>query len=143
MIQVRKEDVLFQDTSDVRDILDSFVPTLLDRNRNAITVHLNGYNDDSRELFFIPEVRTWFHRLFDTIPDLFFWMSMMDECLPLYALMMFKPVRVEGGSVIRPEDMQKFLVWGFNGLNEFCDKHDLDPNPSNKHITNCLKGSSY
>jgi len=40
---------------------------------------------------------------------------------------------------ITPEDMQEYLIYGFTGLNEFCKKHNLDPEPTNKMITARLK----
>lgn len=137
-ILVNKEDVLAQDSSGVRRVLDSFIPHLLDRNRNSVEILVNGYNNDQRELYLIPEVRTWFHRLFDITPDLFYWMDMRDDRLLLYALMMRSPVRVKGGATIKPEDMQEFLLWGFSQLNEFCNNYNLDPTPSNLHITECV-----
>jgi hypothetical protein len=138
-ILINRVEVLAQDASRVRRVLDSFVPLLLEKNRNAVEVLVTDYNDDKRELYQIPEVRTWFHRLFDITPDLFYWMNMSHNRLLLHALMMHSPIRVQGGATIRPEDMQKFLMWGFFRLNVFCSTHHLDPTPSNKHITECIK----
>jgi hypothetical protein len=138
-ILINKEKVLAQDASRVRRVLDSFAPLLLEKNRNAVVVLVTGYNDDQRELFLIPEVRPWFHRLFDIVPDLFYWMDMRNGRLLLHALMMHPPVRVAGGTTIRPENMRDFLIWGFSRLNVFCNTHQLDPTPSNQHITACIK----
>jgi hypothetical protein len=140
-ILITKEEILIRDVSHVRSILDSFIPTLVERNRNGVEILITDYDDDERELFLIPEVRPWFHRLFDVIPDLFFWMDMSNGRLLLYALMMRSPVRVEGGTTIIPEDMQEFLTWGFSHLNVFCKMHDFDPEPSNQHINTCIKES--
>jgi hypothetical protein len=74
-ILVNREKVLAKDASRVRRVLDSFVPLFLEKNRNNVAVLVTGYNDDKRELCQIPEVRTWFHSLFDITPDLFYWMS--------------------------------------------------------------------
>jgi hypothetical protein len=139
-ILINREEVLAQDASRVRRVLDSFIPLLLERNRNAVALLITGYDDDQRELFLIPEVRTWFHRLFDITPDLFYWMDMGNGRLLLHALMMRSPVRVEGGTTIRPEDIQEFLIWGYSGLDVFCTTHHLDPLSSNQHITVCIKG---
>ena len=138
-ILVNREDVLAQDASRVRRVLDSFVPLLLKKNRNTVEVLVTGYDNDKRELYQISEVGTWFHRLFDITPDLFNWMNMSNNRLLLNALMMHSPVRVQGGTTIRPDDIQKFLIWGFSRLNVFCNTHHLDPTPSNKHITACIK----
>jgi hypothetical protein len=138
-ILINKEEVLAQDASRVRRVLDSFFPLLLEKNRNSVAVLVTGYDDDQRELFLIPEVQAWFHRLFDIAPDLFYWMDMRNGRLLLYALMRCSPVRVEGGTTIRPEDMQEFHMWGFSRLNVFCNTHQLDPTPSNQHIAACIK----
>jgi hypothetical protein len=140
-ILINKEEVLAQDASRVHRVLDPFVPLLLEKNRNAVAVLVTGYDDDQLELFLISEVRTWLHRLFDIVPDLLYWMDMGNGRLLLYALMMGSPVQVEGGTSIRPEDMQEFLMWGFSGLNVFCNTHHLDPTSSNQHITTCIKGA--
>jgi hypothetical protein len=139
-IMVEKSEVLTQDVSRVRKILDSFLPTLASRNRNNVVILVNGYDDDSRELFLIAEVRTWFHRLFDAVPELFFWMDMHQQRLPFYALMMGEPVRGNGGTTVSSGDMGKFMLWGYTNLNEFCARHNFDATPSNSHILSCLKG---
>jgi hypothetical protein len=51
-ILINKEEVLTQDASRERRVLDSFVPLLLEKNRNATAVLVTGYDDDQRELFF-------------------------------------------------------------------------------------------
>lgn len=56
-ILISKDEIVSVNASRVREILDSFVPTLIDRNRNRVTIMVNGYDDDSRQLFLIGEVR--------------------------------------------------------------------------------------
>lgn len=138
-ILVSADEVRAKDASGVRNVIDTFVPALLRRNRNALIILVNGFNDDPRELYLIPEVRTWFHRLFDEVPELFYWANLEDTRFLLFGLMMFSPLRVSRGSTLSPEDMQRFLLWGYGGLNVFCSAHQLDPEPSNAHIFRCLK----
>ena len=138
-IQVSRDSVLAQDVSGVRGVLDSFALSLITKNRNSVIVHINGYLNDARELNQILEVRKWFHRLFDSVPELFYWCDMEEGMLLFYATMMFAPVRSQGGSVLRDEDMQKYLLWGFENLNTYCAEHGLDPGPCNEHVTKCLK----
>src|SRR5215831_20778651 len=71
-IMISREEIVSEDVSRVRTILNTFVPTLVERNRNRVTIMVEGYNDDPRELFLINEVRKWFHHLFDAVPELFF-----------------------------------------------------------------------
>ena len=133
-ILVSKDEIVSESVSGVRGILDSFVPILIDRNRNRVTIMVNGYNTDSRELFLINEVRKWFHHLFDVVPELFFWMDMRPPWLTFYAIMFGTPVREQGGTTISREDLQRFLVWGYQNLNVFCSAHGISPDLSNEHI---------
>ncbi|HXG28298.1 MAG TPA: chlororespiratory reduction 6 domain-containing protein [Nevskiales bacterium] len=142
IILVEAAEVLTCDTRHVRKTLDSLIPKHMGDNRNGVVILINGYDDDPQELFLIPEVRKWFHSLFDNVPDLFFWMNMGSGRLMFYALMMGKPIRIHGGTTIRSEDMRKFLKWGFYQLNIFCKRHGIDPEPSNQHILECLKEAS-
>jgi hypothetical protein len=134
IITVSRKEIVSEDVSRVRGILDTFVPTLTDRNRNRVTIMINGYDNDPRELFLINEVRKWFHRLFGAVPELFFWMDMRPPWLTFYAIMFGTPVREPGGTTMSSEDLQRFLIWGYQNLNGFCSAHDISPDPSNEHI---------
>ena len=124
-ILVSKDEIVSENVSGVRGILDSFVPILIDRNRNRVIIMVNGYDTDSRELFLIDEVKKWFNHLFDVVPELFFWMDMHPPWLTFYAIMFGTPVRVQGGTTISSEDLQRFLVWGYQNLNVFCSTHGV------------------
>lgn len=137
-IRVGQEWILSRNISFVRNLLNTFIPKLLERNRNKVRIEIIGYEQDPRQLFLINEVRAWFHKLFDEIPELFYWMDMSDNYLEFYALMMFTPKRVEGGTILSPEDMQKFLTWGYVNLNEFCAKYAISPDSTNQHISMVL-----
>jgi hypothetical protein len=50
------------------------------------------------------------------------------------AIYVFKPIRVDNNTTISNTDFQKFLKEGFIGLNLFCKKYGLDPDPTNKAI---------
>ena len=140
-ILVSKDEIVSENASGVRGILDSFVPILIDRNRNRVTIMINGYDTDSRELFLINEVRKWFHHLFDVVPELFFWLDMRLPWLTFYATMFGTPVRVQGGTTISSEDLQRFLVWGYQNLNVFCSTHGISPDLSNEHIRSAIERS--
>ncbi len=139
IILIEKAEVLAQDVSQVRRTLDAFMPEGAESNRNSIIVLINGYDEDGRELYSIPEVRTWFNHLFEAVPELFYWMDMSKGRLLYHALMMRSPIRVKGGTAVSPEEMQQFLMWGFSRLNVFCQRHHFDPASSNEHITACIR----
>ena len=50
-ILVSKDEIVSENASGVRGILDSFVPILIDRNRNRVTIMINGYDTDSPGTF--------------------------------------------------------------------------------------------
>ena len=137
-IQVNKDEILALDTSRVRRILDTFIPELVDRNRNGVTVLVNGYEADPRELIVIPEVRAWFRRLSEVVPEIFFWMDLRPPFFTFYAIMASTPIRRDGGTTLSADDLKKFMIWGYTGLNLFCQTHNFDPGPSNAHIKQCI-----
>jgi hypothetical protein len=137
-ILVSKEEILSGDVSRVRSILDSFVPEALENNRNRIIVNVLGYSDDSRELYLIGEVRNWFHCLFDSVPELFFWLNLTQPWLTFYAIMHGTPIRQNEGTTVSREDLEHFLIWGYEQLNQFCNKHSVPVEPSNTHVRNAI-----
>lgn len=137
-ITVNKYEILRLDVSGVRNILDGFPPDLVERNRNGVTILVNGYEDNPRELVIIPEVRLWFHRLFEVVPEIFFWMDLRPPYLTFYAIMASAPVRRDGGTSLSAEDLKNFMLWGYTNLNVFCKAHGFHPGPSNEHIKNCI-----
>lgn len=48
-----------------------------------ISLMVDGYNDDPRELFEIPKVRAYFKRLDQAWPNWFFFLSQIDESIKL------------------------------------------------------------
>lgn len=139
-IEISKDEILNVDVSRVREILDSFIPNLFDRNRNGVAITVSGYNTDSRELFQINEVRKWYNHLFEVVPELFFWMDMRPPWFTFYAIMFGTPIRVNGGTTVSSEDLERFLLWGFQNLNLFCVTYSLKPDLSNEHIHNATIG---
>jgi hypothetical protein len=106
--------------------------------RNSISFITHGYDDDPRELYDIPEVRGWFQRLFAAYPGLFYWLDMDSNMFVLIGLLLFSPTRVAGNVGLSNEDLQQYMVAGFTGLNQFCDKHGLSAGPTNKMVVRRL-----
>jgi len=131
---VGKEMVLSRNVQAIRHSLNSYVPDRMEEYRNRVILLIGDYEEDSRDLFLIPEVRAWFHELFLHVPELFFWMDMDNEMLIFYALMHGTPVQKENGVTIASKGLKSFLVWGYANLNNFCAKHKLDVKPTNGHI---------
>lgn len=139
LIQVSKQEILAKDTSRVVDILDSFIPNLLERNRNGVQIEVNGFNADNRELFDIEEVREYFKTLFENIPHIFYWMDFKSYMPMFLGLMLYKPVRVPGYVTITSRNLQEYVYLGFFGLNEFCRQHNISPEPTNNVVSKWIK----
>ena len=118
-ISISKQEIVDKDISRIRGIFDRYITNLKDLSRNNFTIQVTGYNDNHSELFLINEVRAWFHKFFDYVPELFYWISCEEIPLKYYALMFCNPIRVNGGTVVDTEDYQRFLIWGYQNLNIF------------------------
>jgi len=138
-IQISKYLVIRKDTTFVTNILDSFIPDEISCNINRVQIEVLGYGEDPRELFDIPEVRTYFQALFDQIDGAFYWIDTNSYMFLFWGLMLLNPYRCDGKVGLLPEDMQKYLTWGFIKLNAFCLKHGLSPEVSTKAINDAVQ----
>ena len=138
VIQISKADIIAQNVDRVTDILNSFIPGLAERNRNRVRIEVLGYGDDKRELFDIPEVRLYFQKLFDAVNGAFYWLDSSSYMLIFWGLMLLTPVRSDGKVGLLPEDMQKYLMWGYIKLNAFCKENSLSPEPSTAAISSAV-----
>jgi hypothetical protein len=140
-IQVSRQEIDRCNTSGVSIILESFVPYLLERNRNRVQIKVCGFGNDKRELFDIPEVRKYFRKLFDDNPGLFYWIDINSYMFVFLSLMLFEPYRVNAQVTLTPQDLQSYLVAGFLGLNEFCRVSGASPEKTNASISAWLRGA--
>ena len=62
VIQISRQEVEHCDPQGVVQIIQSFIPGLLEPYRNRVQLEVLGYADDPRELYDIPEVRALFPR---------------------------------------------------------------------------------
>ena len=131
IIQIPRADVTSCNTQRVLNILASWVPKLLERNRNRLRLEVTGYDSDSRELYDIPEVRPYFARLVADYPGLFYWIDFRSYMYSFMALMLYTPVRVAGGVTVSSTDIGAYMARGFVGLNRFCTEHSVSPAPTN------------
>jgi hypothetical protein len=134
IIQIDKSSILACDPQPVATILESFVPHSCERNCDRVQLEVLGYLNDSREIYDIPEVRSYYQALFQRVPGLFYWLDSSSHMLLLLGLMLFPPKRSDGLVTISPADMQQFLLRGFEGLNRFCSEHGLSPEKTNKAV---------
>ena len=123
-------------------IVRSFVPNLLERNRNRVQLEVVGYADDPRELYDIAEVRAYFRSLREVFPGMFYWLDTDFDGFTfiLTGLMLYTPIRIGGGQVtISPRDLQDYLSHGFAELNAFCQRYGVSADATNRSIRELLK----
>src|ERR1700738_2408413 len=73
IVTIPREAVESRDPFPVVDVLESWIPELCERNRNRVQFQILGYDEDSRELYDIPEVREYYRELYNRHPGLFYW----------------------------------------------------------------------
>lgn len=68
--------ILHQDVKYFGQVRDDLLKlTCTHRRLNMLEILVGGYDDDPRSLYEVPEVRRWFSLVYDTWPDLLFWLT--------------------------------------------------------------------
>ncbi len=94
--------------------------------RGQMTLVVDGYNHDPRELVDIPEVRTLLRRLEAEWPYWAFFLNQLDHTINLWAACLCGDVFPGGGQVqIDVQKLRELLIQGFVGMNELFMKHDF------------------
>jgi len=140
VISISREEVELCDPSNVVAIVSSWIPLLLERNRNRVQLEVRGYSDDPRELYDIPEVRRFCAALVDVFPGMFYWLDTESHMFALIMLLLYHPIRVEGGVTVATADLQEFFLRGHTELNAFCEYQRISPDASNQAIMKLYGG---
>ena len=91
-----------------------------------VDLAIDGYNDDPRELFEVPEVRAYLAALDEQFPYWFPFLSLDTEALKLVTFSLCDIERVASGLVeIDPEDLRDFLVRHFGAMNRLFELYEL------------------
>ena len=86
-----------------------------------ISLIVDGYNDDPRELFEIPEVRAYIKHLDQEWPYWFFFLSQADESIKLLESCLCDTIEViPGVASIDLEQMEHALSRHFSAMNRLC-----------------------
>ncbi len=99
------------------------------RFRDSVDFGIDGYDDDQRELFEIPEVRGFMERLDREFPYWFYFLTKRRQhsSLRLIALCLCRYTCVESGLVrIDQGDLANFLFEHFDAANRLLDEFALD-----------------
>jgi hypothetical protein len=106
--------------------------------RQRIEFFVEGYDNDSRELWEIPQVRQFFHRLHDGFQNWLFLAFPDGEFLNvLIKCLCFGNGENESTANIDPECLRHFLVACFNALNQLCHRFAISE-AINREITDAF-----
>lgn len=87
-----------------------------------VSLIVDGYNDDPRELFEIPEVRHYYKKLDSQWPYWFFFLSQADDSIQILESCLRDTVEViPGVSSVDLEQMERSLARHFTALNRLCE----------------------
>lgn len=96
--------------------------------KGRISLMVDGYDHDPRELFEIPEVCQYLRAIDDLWPFWFFFFSQADESLTVLAMCLASAIEVNPGEAyVDPEGMRSFLERGFSAVNRLFDTYDFAP----------------
>ena len=122
-------------TGDISEVLSSLKSLSGDRSsamsaEGAVTLVFNGYDDDSRELESIPEVREWFAKLFKAWPYWSFFASRIDQTVPLVLTLLLPGETVAGepgivGWEFDSDELKPLLFKMFGYQNELIERLEI------------------
>jgi hypothetical protein len=129
VLVVSRDEVENLDLSGCLQVLDSLIESREKamRFRDQVVFGVDGYNDDPRELFEVPEVRTFLRELDAKWPYWFFFLSKATDTLKMIMFSLCRYQRV-GAGLIRydPEDFEVFMYRHFDALNKIFARFDFD-----------------
>ena len=147
---IDKSEIINSDFCNVEKVfreLDNDFPIHL---RNKVSLFVSGYDNDSREIYTIPEVRTYFMRLFNEYDSFFFWIDPNCSFFIILGLILYPPEDyVDNNGIVysKTNGFYNYLIFGFRKLNRFCDSKGVSDEPSssliNKRITEVFGNCSF
>lgn len=130
-----QEEVNAGDISGLVDRLQELVATRESAmaSKQRLIMFTTDYDNDSRELWDIPEVRIFLHRLFLACPFIFFLAVHGSLTIDLFMCCCCKQVnRTDDGLIeFDPDDLQRFLQFGFVGMNKVTQRLAISVEISN------------
>ena len=106
-------------------------PELILNLKGKVDVWIQGYGEDRRELYEIKEVKEWITAIFKKKNSWAYFLAMDKPAsfLKLLFICYAKVTRITPGKIykieIAYESLGYFISELFNGLNEFCDQHNI------------------
>lgn len=122
-IVIAREDIEAGNIGRVLEIFSRFLATskLMIKNRELLDFSVDGYNDDPRELYEIPQIRKWFEDLNEHFPYWFYFLSKRAKSLRLLATCLCSFEKASQGISLNSADLLRFIQNSFVGMNEICE----------------------
>lgn len=149
IMAVDREEIEELSTSSIRGSFDRLRSTkeIAFKAQGKVEFVFRGYEQDGRELFEIPEVRAYVHKLDRRLPELFFFARTKKptDTLMTFLLCQARVGRVavqlpEGVAInlrVEPQDIAEFLIRHFPGLNDMTSWVGMSAD-ENKAITGAI-----
>ena len=123
------------EAGDAKDFMsrfgDSSLPTgkKLEGMMNSVALMIDGYNHDPREIYAIPEVRTFYQQLWEVWPYWLYFCNLETENLMMMVMCCLESLdalKVKGQSQVKvsisPLEVVRFISGGFVPMNEMCER---------------------
>lgn len=114
--------------------------------RENIEIGIHGFDNDSRELYQIPEIKNWITEIFNNVPGLTYFLANDEYCqfLKVFVFSLVKLINIDKGLKkdkvwveIDSKDLKPVFDILFADLNEFTEAFDLSMD-INREISNNL-----
>lgn len=136
-IIIPREAVLAGDPQEVLMGLNLFArsKTLGPQAQGKLRVGFSGFENDRRELWLIPEVRSFVAGLDKVFPYWFFMADLRSDTLFVLASCICRTIEVgPGQTILNPDDLTHFFERQFDGMNELWEFHALS-DAANEKVT--------
>ena len=123
------------EASDAKDFLSRFgkrsLPTgkKLETMMNSVALMIEGYNHDPREIYAIPEVRSFYKQLWQRWPYWLYFCNLDTENLMMMVMCCLDSLdalKVQGQPQVQvqinPMEVVQFISGGFVPMNEMCER---------------------
>ncbi|MBK59570.1 MAG: hypothetical protein CML01_12295 [Pseudomonas sp.] len=122
----------------LRTLVPANDPQLVWSFKGFLSLVIAGYDDDSRELYAIPEVCRYLHGIDQEWPFWFFFLTPGDGSVKLVGMCLASAITVTPGKAyIPPEKLQRFMERGFGAVNRIFDHYSF-PESENEAITEAV-----
>ena len=123
------------EAGDMKDFLSRFGPFRLPVGKqlagmmNGLATTIGGYDDDNREVYAIPEVRTFYRQLWEVWPYRLYFCNLEAENLMMMVMCCLDSLdalKVKGQPQVKvsinPLEVVSFISGGFVPMNEMCER---------------------